>query len=168
MSDLPSGYTTNPYLVYRPVFARSIPIQILVTGITLTLVSVLLIQLIFSAPSHLRIARTNFFLQVSAALSVLAWEIASLTIILSVSRKQSQVWPFMLDYVAIDFPPLNDPRTHGTWTTGGLASWLFLNAMVSILTQVCHVPSLRLPTNFDIHIQGHTYPFPHSHVPFPP
>jgi hypothetical protein len=133
----PSGYPTNPYLTYRPVFARSLPIQVLVTGITLTLVSVLLIQLIFSAPSHLRIARTNFFLQISAALAVLAWEIASLTLVLNVSREQSQVWPFMLDYVAIDFPPLNDPRTHGTWSTGGLASWLFMNAMVSVLTQVC-------------------------------
>lgn len=133
---LPSGYPTNPYLTFRPIFARSLPIQILATGITLTLVSVLLIQLLFSAPSHIRIARTNFFLQVSAALSVLAWEIASLTIILNTSREQSQRWPFMLDYVAIDFPPLNDPRTHGTWSTGGLTAWLFMNAVVSALTQV--------------------------------
>ena len=59
-SGPPSGYPTNPYLTYRPIFARSLPIQILVTGITLTLVSVLLIQLLFSAPSHMRIARTNF------------------------------------------------------------------------------------------------------------
>jgi hypothetical protein len=136
---LPSGYPTNPYLTYRPIFARSLPIQVLVTGITLTLVSVLLIQLLFSAPSHVRIAPTNFFLQASAALSVLAWEIASLTLILNTSREQSQKWPFMLDYVAIDFPPLNDPRTHGTWSTGGLAAWLFMNAIVSALTQVCHL-----------------------------
>lgn len=135
----PSGYTTDPYLTYRPIFARSQPIQILITGITLTLVSVLLIQLLFSAPSHVRIARTNFFLQVSAAISILAWEIASLTLILNVSREQSKKWPFMLDYVAIDFPPLNDPRSHGTWSTAGLTAWLFMNAMVSALTQVCHL-----------------------------
>lgn len=136
---LPSGYPTNPYLTYRPIFARSLPIQVLVTGITLTLVSVLLIQLLFSASSHIRIARTNFFLQVSAALSVLAWEVASLTIILNASREQSQKWPFMLDYVAFDFPPLNDPRTHGSWSTGGLTAWLFMNAIVSALTQVCRL-----------------------------
>lgn len=136
---LPSGYPTNPYLTYRPTFARSLPIQLLVTGITLTLVSVLLIQLLFSAPSHIRIARTNFFLQVSAAFAVLAWEIASLTLILNASRDQSQRWPFMLDYVAFDFPPLNDPRTHGTWSTGGLTAWLFMNAIVSALTQVYHL-----------------------------
>src|SRR5258708_23314391 len=139
---LPSGYPINPYLTYRPVFARSLPIQILVTGITLTLVSVLLIQLLFSAPSHFRIARTNFFLQISAALTVLAWEIASLTVILNASRDQSRKWPFMLDYDAIDFPPLNDPRTHGSWSTAGLVSWLFMNAMVSGLTQVCHLDTI--------------------------
>lgn len=143
-SSPPSGYQTNPYLTFRPIFARSLPIQILVTGITLTLVSVLLIQLLFSASSHTRIARTNFFLQVSAALSVLAWEIASLTIILNTSREQSQRWPFMLDYVAFDFPPLNDPRTHGTWSTGGLTAWLFMNAVVSVLTQATHIHFLTL------------------------
>lgn len=137
-SDPPRGLPTNPYLDYRPIFARSLPVQILLTGITLTLVTVLLIQLIFSAPSHLRIARTNFVLQVSAALSLLAWEIASLVLILNEAAKQSQRWPFMLDYIALDFPPLNDPRMHGRWSTAGLASWLFMNAVVSALTQVCH------------------------------
>ncbi|KAF8500778.1 hypothetical protein F5888DRAFT_1302028 [Russula emetica] len=141
---LPSGYPTNPYLTYRPIFARSLPIQLLVTGITLTLVSVLLIQLLFSAPSHIRIARTNFFLQVSAALSLLAWEIASITLILNASRDQSQNWPFMLDYVAFDLPPLNDPRTHGSWSTGGLTAWLFMNAVVSVLTQATHIHFLTL------------------------
>jgi len=136
--DPASGLPTNPYLDYRPVFARSLPIQILVAGITTTLVTILLIQLSFSAPSHLRIARTNFVLQVSAALSLLAWEIASLVLILNESAEQSQRWPFMLDYIAIDFPPLNDPQMHGRWSTGGLVSWLSLNAMVSVLTQVCH------------------------------
>lgn len=136
----PSGYSSDPYLLYRPVFARSLPIQVLVTGIALTLVTVLFIQLLFSAPTHLQIARTNFFLQISATLAVLAWEIASLSIVLDTTRDQSQVWPFMLDYIAIDFPPLNDPRTHGTWSTAGLAAWFFMNAMVSILTQVCHIP----------------------------
>jgi len=149
--DPPSGYTTNPYLTFRPVFARSLPIQVLVTGITLTLVSILFIQLLFSAPSHIRIARTNFFLQISAAIAVLAWETASLSLILNSSREQSQKWPFMLDYVAIDFPPLNDPRTHGTWSSGGLVAWLFMNAMVSALTQVRHLATLpRPPTMADV------------------
>ena len=136
--DPSSGLAKNPYLDYRPVFARSLPVQILLTGITATLVTILLVQLIFSAPSHLRIARTNFVLQVSAALSLLAWEISSLILILNASAEQSQRWPFMLDYIAIDFPPLIDPQKRGRWSTAGLVSWLSLNAMVSVLTQVCH------------------------------
>jgi hypothetical protein len=135
----PSGYPADPYLTYRPIFAHSLPVQILVTGITLTLVFVLLVQLIFSAPSHIRIARTNFFLQVSAALSLLAYGIATLTIILNESEEQTRRWPFMLDYIAIDFPPLNDPRIRGTWSATGLVSWLFMNSTVSVLTQACHL-----------------------------
>ncbi|KAH9969829.1 hypothetical protein BC827DRAFT_1120284, partial [Russula dissimulans] len=140
----PSGYPTNPYLDYRPIFARSLPVQILVTGITLTLTFILLIQLLFSAPSHLRIAPTNFFLQISAALALLAWVMACLILELTESVKRTQTWPFMLDYIAIDFPPLVDPHTHGTWSDGGLTAWLFMNAMVSALTQMTHIQFLTL------------------------
>ena len=114
LTDTPnySGYPSNPYLTYRPIFARSLPIQILFTGITLTLDCVLLVQLIFTAPYHLRLARVNFLLQISAAITVLASEIASLSLIISQTKQQSQNWPFMLEYIAVDLPPLNDPRTH--------------------------------------------------------
>ncbi|KAI9508413.1 hypothetical protein F5148DRAFT_1355687 [Russula earlei] len=139
-----SGYPTNPYLDYRPIFARSLPVQILLTGITLTLASILLIQLVFSAPTHIRIARTNFYLQLFAALALLAWEIASLVLILNAAVERSYEWPFMLDYVAIDFPPLIDPRTHSAWSDGGLAAWLFMNAVVSVLTQMTHIQFLTL------------------------
>jgi len=147
-TDLPpSGYPSNPYLDYRPVFARSLPVQILVTGITLTLTCILLIQLLFAAPSHIRIAPTNFFLQVSAAVALLAWVIASLVLVLNETVKRSQSWPFMLDYIAIDFPPLINPRDRGEWSSGGVVAWLFMNAMVSALTQVSFLPYLQLPTH---------------------
>ena len=161
------GLPEDPYLNYRPVFARSLPIQILVTGITATLVTILLIQLIFSAPSHLRIARTNFVLQISAALSLLAWEIASLTLILNESAEQSSRWPFMLDYIAIDFPPLNNPTIRGRWSTGGLVSWTSLNALVSVLTQVCHFP-FAMPTHRNLtFFKAYAHPISRSHVSFP-
>jgi hypothetical protein len=165
----PSGYPTNPYLYYRPIFARSLPIQILVTGITLTLVVVLLVQLLFSAPSHLRIARTNFFLQVSSALALLAWELSCLIIILNISADQSQRWPFMLDYIAVDFPPLIDPHDRGRWSMAALIAWLFLNAIVSVLTQVCHLHLDTLPkTTLILFIyKDHTHPVSHSHLSFP-
>jgi hypothetical protein len=134
-----SGYPANPYLFYRPIFARSLPIQIFFTGITLTLVCVLLVQLTFTAPYHFRLARTNFILQVSAAISVLVWEATSIVIIINETRRQSQKWPFMLEYVAIDFPPLNDPNTPGNWSMVSLIFWFLMNALVSALTQVRHL-----------------------------
>ncbi|KAI0252132.1 hypothetical protein BJV78DRAFT_1125046 [Lactifluus subvellereus] len=143
-SSVYSGLPSNPYLDYRPIFARSLPIQILFTGITLTLDSVLLVQLIFTAPYHVRLARVNFILQISAAIAVLTWEIASLSIIINETRQQSQHWPFMLEYVAIDFPPLNDPRIRASWSTAGLTAWLLMNALVSALTQMTHIQFLSL------------------------
>ncbi|KAI0260693.1 hypothetical protein BC834DRAFT_831412 [Gloeopeniophorella convolvens] len=138
------GYPTNPYLSYRPNFARSLPIQILVTGITLTLVSVLLIQLIFTAQYHARLAKVNFILQMSAAITLLASVIASLTFVLNEAIRESQDWPFMLNYVAVDLPPFNDPRNGDGWSRTGLAAWLLMNATVSALTQITHIQFLAL------------------------
>ncbi|KAH9002794.1 hypothetical protein EDB86DRAFT_2898099 [Lactarius hatsudake] len=138
------GYPKNPYLSYRPVFARSLPIQILINGITLTLVCILLVQLLFTAPYHIRLARVNFFLQLSAAVVLLASEIASLTLLLNDTMRQSQNWPFMLEYIAFDLPPLNDPRIEAGWPQGGLITWLFMNALVSALTQITHIQFLSL------------------------
>lgn len=146
-----SGYTTNPYLSYRPVFARSLPIQILINGMTLTLVCILLIQLLFTAPYHIRLARVNFFLQLSAAVVLLASEIASLSLLLNDTMRQSQNWPFMLEYIAFDLPPLNDPRTEAGWSQGGLITWLLMNALVSALTQVRRPPHERLPISIHLH-----------------
>lgn len=138
------GYPSNPYLVYRPIFARSLPIQILIGGITLTLVCILLVQLMFTAPYHARLARANFFLQLSAALVLLASQIATLTLLLNATMRQSQNWPFMLEYIAVDLPPLNFPRSSEGWSLAGLIAWLFMNALVSALTQITHIQFLSL------------------------
>ena len=150
-ADLPnySGYSSDPYLQYRPIFARSLPIQILIGGITLTLVCILLVQLSFTAPYHIRLARVNFFLQVSAALVLLASQIAGLTLLLNDTMRQSQNWPFMLEYIAVDLPPLNFPRSTEGWSLAGLIAWLFMNALVSALTQVRCPPCDGL---FPIHL----------------
>lgn len=146
------SYPADPYLTYRPHFARSLPIQILVGSITLTLVFILLVQLLFTSPYHIRLARVNFFLQLSAAVVLLASQIASLTILLNDTVQQSQKWPFMLEYVAVDLPPLNFSRSTEGWSMGGLIAWLFMNALVSALTQVCCLSLRRLPIPTHVHI----------------
>ena len=168
-ADLPdySGLPTNPYLLYRPIFARSLPIQILIGGITLTLVCILLVQLLFTSPYHIRLARANFFLQLSAALVLLASQIASLTILFNDTARQSQNWPFMLEYIAVDLPPLNFPRSTEGWSLAGLIAWLFMNALVSALTQVRRLRCTLL-CNSSLPFIDHAHPVPFPHVSLPP
>ncbi|KAI0057788.1 hypothetical protein BV25DRAFT_1830702 [Artomyces pyxidatus] len=135
----------NPYLRYRPAFSRSLPTQILVTGITLTLVSVLLIQLIFTAQYHWRLAQANFILQLSAVITLLASVIATLKLVLGDTMQDSQDWPFMLNYIAVDLPPLlPSTKETGSWSKGALAAWLVMNATSSALIQITHIQFLTL------------------------
>ena len=46
------SFDEDPILKYRPDFSRSLPVQILITGIVLTLTSVLLLHLLFTAQYH--------------------------------------------------------------------------------------------------------------------
>ncbi|TFY76445.1 hypothetical protein EWM64_g7564, partial [Hericium alpestre] len=137
-----SGYDTDPILHYRPNFGRSLPTQILITGVVLTLVAVLLIHLLFTAQYHWKLAQANYILQMSAVLTLLTSLIASLKIILDHAVKASQQWPFMLDYIGVDLPPL----MYGDdgWSTGGLVGWLFMNATTSALIQITHIQFLTL------------------------
>lgn len=111
----------------------SLPVQILVTGIVLTLTSVLFIHLIFTAQYHWPLAPVNFALQMSAVFTLLISHIATLQVILSTAMTESQSWPYMLTYIAVDTPPL---ETMEEWSTGELAAWLLMNATTSALIQV--------------------------------
>ena len=171
-ADLPNAnsYSTDPYLSYRPHFARSLPIQILIGGITLTLVTILLVQLLFTSPYHIRLARVNFFLQLSAAVFLLGSEIATLTILLNDTVQQSQKWPFMLEYISVDLPPLNLSRATEGWSLGGLIAWLSMNALVSALTQVRRLypwQALPIPIHlyFFFNYRSHTSSYFPSCIP---
>ena len=131
-----SAYESDPILAYRPQFARSLPIQILVTGMVLTLVSVLLIHLIFTANYHWRLAQTNCVLQISAATILFTQLVASLKLVLNDAIQESREWPFMLTYVCVDLPPLDGSSDGSGWSTINLALWLWMNATTSALIQV--------------------------------
>ncbi|KAK0459103.1 uncharacterized protein EV420DRAFT_1538312 [Desarmillaria tabescens] len=115
------GLDVDPYLQYRPAYARSLPIQILLTGIVLTLVAVLFIHLIFTAQYHWPLAPVNYVLQMS----------------------ESQQWPYMLSYIAVNVPPM-DMSENAAWTTAELATWLIMNATTSGLIQITHIQFLTL------------------------
>ncbi|EPQ55208.1 hypothetical protein GLOTRDRAFT_61104, partial [Gloeophyllum trabeum ATCC 11539] len=142
------SYPYDPILKYRPPFARSLPIQILLTGVVLTLVGVLLIQLIFTAQYHWPLAPVNYVLQISGVLTLLISLIATLHQILSATIDESRGWPYMLSYLAVDVPPLNNANTTNLgekrWATSEVAAWLMMNATSSALIQITHIQFLTL------------------------
>lgn len=103
------------------------------TGIVLTLTSVLLIHLMFTAQYHWPLAPVNYALQVSAVCTLLTSLIATLHLVLQDSTNDSRQWPYMLNYIAVDIPPLRD---NTGWSSGELAAWLLMNAATSALIQV--------------------------------
>ncbi|KAL1746654.1 hypothetical protein HDZ31DRAFT_81039 [Schizophyllum fasciatum] len=142
-------YTTDPYLQYRPPFPRSLPVQILVTGVVFTLVAVLFIHLIFTATYHWSLAPVNYVLQVSGVTTLLISLIATLHVVLQATIDESKQWPYMLSYIAVNVPPLdlsigNDAAEDTGWTMPERATWLVMNAFTSALIQITHIQFLTL------------------------
>ena len=135
-SQSSSGFPFDPILQFRPSFARSLPIQILVTGIVLTLTSVLLIHLVFTAQYHWKLARANFILQAAAIVVLLSASIANLMVVVDSCIEQSKTWPYMLNYIAVDLPPLTQQTIErGTWSTSRLTGWQLVTALWGALIQ---------------------------------
>ncbi|KAI0326353.1 hypothetical protein GY45DRAFT_1348418 [Cubamyces sp. BRFM 1775] len=135
------SFPYDPILAHRPSYARSLPVQILLLGITLTLTAVLLIHLAFTAQYHWPLAPVNYVLQMSAVTTLLISCIATMHVVLSSTIEQSLKWPYMLDYIAVDIPPLQD---NTDWEMGELAAWLLMNATTSGLIQITHIQFLTL------------------------
>ncbi|KAF9243226.1 hypothetical protein BU15DRAFT_86594 [Melanogaster broomeanus] len=145
-NSIDQGYPTDPVLQYRPSFARSLPVQILLTGIVLTLVTVLLLHLIFTAQYHWPLARTNYILQLTGVITLLISLIATIYVVLSTTIQQSQHWPYMLSYLAVDMPRTvlnattnsSDPTQAylHVWTVSETATWVVMNATTSVVVQL--------------------------------
>ena len=132
-----TSYDNDPILQFRPNFARSLPVQIFVTGVVFTLVVVLFIHLLFTAKYHWSLAQVNFILQMSGVTILLITIIATLRMVLAASISESLQWPYMLSYLGVDIPPLvqgQDADDLG-WTYIEIATWLVMNATTSGLIQ---------------------------------
>ncbi|TFY58484.1 hypothetical protein EVJ58_g6387 [Rhodofomes roseus] len=130
----------DPILQYRPVFARSLPVQLLVNGIVLTLMAVLLLQLLFTAQYHFRLAPVNYAFQFAGVCMLLTNVIASLHVIMSTVSDESKTWPYMLNYVSVDLPPQGALG----WSTAEIMAWLFMMASTGLLIQATHIQFLGL------------------------
>ncbi|KAK6910868.1 hypothetical protein L486_05109 [Kwoniella mangroviensis CBS 10435] len=127
----------DPYLQYQPNFAYTLPIQLLVNGITFTLLCVLLIHLLFTTQYHYPLAPLNYILQLLSILTVLISVIIKIVVILQHSAKSADTWPYDLDYVAVSIPPPN-------WNTGKCAAWFFLQALNNGLSNITHIQFLTM------------------------
>ena len=133
------SYPSDPYLAYRPAFVRSLPVQIMLTGVVLTLVAVLFIHLLLTAKYHWSLAPVNYVLQLSGVTTLLISLIATIHVVLSASFAESEKWPYMLSYIAVNVPPLDlDINTEG-WTVAERATWLVMSACTSGLIQVTSI-----------------------------
>ncbi|KIY46047.1 hypothetical protein FISHEDRAFT_47905, partial [Fistulina hepatica ATCC 64428] len=137
-----TGYDSDPYLKYRPPFARSLPVQILLTGIVLTLVAVLFIHLVFTATYHWSLAPVNYVLQLAGVVTLLISLTATIHVVFSSNMTESTEWPYMLSYIAVNVPPV-DTEENG-WTLAERATWLVMNALTSSLIQITHIHFLTL------------------------
>jgi hypothetical protein len=67
-------FATDPYLQYQPAFAYTLPIQLLVNGITVTLLCVLLIHLLCKSPrGHAHVYASGSVARVSRAKADGGW-----------------------------------------------------------------------------------------------
>ncbi|KAJ7030005.1 hypothetical protein C8F04DRAFT_1115000 [Mycena alexandri] len=141
-SNVSAAYAQDPYLKFRPAFARSLPVQILLTGVVLTLVVVLFIHLVFTAQYHWPLAPVNYVLQISGVSTLLISLVATLHVVLSATQNESQHWPYMLSYIAVDVPPLDNSTTG--WSIAEKATWSVMTASTSGLIQITHIQFLTL------------------------
>jgi len=153
-----SRYLEDPYLKYRPPFVRSLPVQLLLTGVILTLTVVLLIHLLFTAQYHWPLAPVNYVLQISGVTTLLVSLIATIHVVLSASLEESSHWPYMLSYIAIEVPPSDEDFSEG-WSTAERTTWAVMTASTSGLVQVRRSLFTTLRSPFLIGLRSHTYSF---------
>jgi hypothetical protein len=128
-------------LQYRPPFIRSLPVQVLITGIIVALVAVLFIHLLVTFQYHWNLAPINYVLQLASVLSLLISLVASLHVMFQSTIEESLHWPYMLSYIAVDLPPLDPTLTDPLWPTSQLAAWYIMDATTSGLIQVWETTS---------------------------
>lgn len=138
-------YYSDPILRYRPSFVQSLPVQILLIGVVLTLVVVLLLHLLFTAQYHWPLARVNYVLQLTGVITLLSSVIATIYVVFSSTINESQHWPYMLSYLAVSMPNQNTNMTNSTdptvlyahrWSLAESATWCVMNATTSMVVQV--------------------------------
>lgn len=141
VSEISTMVSRDPYLDFQPAFSYSLPIQLFVGGITLTLLAVLLMHLLCESSMpprgldtsphwltsvttqyHYPLAPLNYCLQLSSIVTVFLSVLVKMWFVLDYSAHSADQWPYDLDYIAVSIPPKS-------WTVAQDAAWFFLQAL---------------------------------------
>ena len=152
-------YPNDPYLVYQPSYAYSLPVQILLLGAVCTLTGVLLTHLVFTAPYHWPLAKLNYSLQLSGVLSLLVSTCLSLVVVLQDVLQTSRSWPYMLNYIGVEVPI-------DGWALHAIAWWYGLDAVTSGLAHVRTRFRTRNSQFTPLLSLDDAYPIPNTPLPF--
>ena len=96
----------------------------------------LFIHLLLTGQYHWPLAPVNYVLQLSGVTTLTISLVATLYVILSTTVIESQRWPYMLGYVAVNVPPLSTQNATTSWSIAERVTWLIMNASTSGLIQV--------------------------------
>jgi hypothetical protein len=121
--------SANPLLEYQPAYTYSMPTQLLILGIVLTLLTVLLLHLLFTAKYHYPLAPCNFILLFSA---VILTQLSTIILVILTNIylfNRSRYWPFMFDYIEVTMPMTD-------WNVVPLAGWYIMQGAVTFLAHV--------------------------------
>ncbi|KAA1105566.1 hypothetical protein PGT21_011968 [Puccinia graminis f. sp. tritici] len=129
--------SANPLLEYQPAYTYSMPTQLLILGIVLTLLTVLLLHLLFTAKYHYPLAPCNFILLFSA---VILTQLSTIILVILTNIylfNRSRYWPFMFDYIEVTMPMTD-------WNVVPLAGWYIMQGAVTFLAHATHIQFLTL------------------------
>ncbi|KAM0793562.1 hypothetical protein ACM66B_000998 [Microbotryomycetes sp. NB124-2] len=127
----------DPYLEVLPAFTYSMPVQVVILGVTVTLLGILLVHLLFTIRYHLPLSKINYSFQVSAVVLALGNVAAQLHIVMTNLEKQGRRWPFAYDYIEVGMPPRS-------WSQAERGAWLFLQGANSLCTHSTHIQFLTM------------------------
>lgn len=129
----------DPLLAIMPKFVFSMPAQVIVDGINLSLVAVLSVQLLFTAQYHFPFSRKNYCLQLASVTMLMINVAVHLNSLLDRLHRQSHQWPYMFAYIGVQIPPQD-----GTWSVAQQALYLLMRAISIALVHLTHIQFLTL------------------------
>ncbi|GAA5863499.1 hypothetical protein JCM1840_000044 [Sporobolomyces johnsonii] len=127
----------DPLRAALPNFTYAMPVQLLILGVTLSLLGMLLIHLLFTIRYHLPLSKANYCLQTLATVLSLVNVSLQLRLVMVTLYDTGRHWPYMFDYIEITLPD-------DDWTNAQQAGWLCLQGLNSFIVHSTHIQFLTM------------------------